>query len=109
MTVPNPLGQAHAWEALLRRLERVQATFASEGDGVVAALRTLLERDGPIGPIVVGELQNAIVAAADAHKLPMAKDDALKAFGDVTTEFGLAIVPGSLNSMPKIKPSPTLQ
>ncbi len=51
--------------------------------------------DYPMTPIIVGQLQNALVAAADAHKLPMEKDDALRAFQDVTTEFGLAVVPGS--------------
>ncbi len=51
--------------------------------------------DYPMTPIIIGELQNAVVAAADAHKLPMGRDDALKAFEGVTTEFGLAIVPGS--------------
>ncbi len=51
--------------------------------------------DYPMTPIIIGELQNAVAASADAHKLPMAKDDALRAFGAVTAEFGLAIVPGS--------------
>ena len=51
--------------------------------------------DYPMTPIIIGELQNAVVAAADAHKLPLGKDDALRAFQDVTTEFGLAVVPGS--------------
>jgi hypothetical protein len=39
-----PLGQAAEWVGLLRRLEEVQAAFASEGDGVVEALRVLVER-----------------------------------------------------------------
>ena len=51
--------------------------------------------DYPVTPIIIGELQNAVVAAADAHKLSMGRDDALKAFQGVTTEFGLAVVPGS--------------
>jgi hypothetical protein len=51
--------------------------------------------DYPMTPIIIGELQDAVAAAADAHKLPMGKDDALKAFASVTTEFGLAVVPGS--------------
>jgi len=50
--------------------------------------------DYPMTPIIIGELQDTVVAAADAHKLPMGKDDALKAFQDLTTEFGLAVVPG---------------
>ncbi|HVP77297.1 MAG TPA: hypothetical protein VMV04_05340 [Thermodesulfobacteriota bacterium] len=50
--------------------------------------------DYPVTPIIIGELQDAVAAAAGAQKLPMRKDDALKAFQDVTTEFGLAIVLG---------------
>ncbi len=50
--------------------------------------------DYPVTPIIVGELQDAVIAAADAQKLSMGKDDALKAFQDVTAEFGLAVVPG---------------
>ncbi len=51
--------------------------------------------DYPMTPVVIGELQKAVVAAADTHKLPMGKEDALKAFQGVTDEFGLALVPGS--------------
>ena len=50
--------------------------------------------DYPVTPVVVGELQNAVTGAADAHKLPIGKDDALKAFENLTVEFGLAVVPG---------------
>ncbi|HVP76425.1 MAG TPA: hypothetical protein VMV04_00880 [Thermodesulfobacteriota bacterium] len=50
--------------------------------------------DYPVTPVVVGELQNAVTGAADAHKLPIGKEDALKAFENLTVEFGLAVVPG---------------
>ncbi len=50
--------------------------------------------DYPMTPIVVGEVQNALIAAADAKKLPMEKDDALKAFQGLASEFSLAITPG---------------
>ncbi len=50
--------------------------------------------DYPMTPIIIGELQRAVVAAADARKLSMGRDDALKAFQGVTDEFGLAVVPG---------------
>jgi hypothetical protein len=50
--------------------------------------------DYPITPNIVGELQSAVATAADLKKLPMEKDDALKAFQSVTTEFGLVITPG---------------
>ncbi len=51
--------------------------------------------DYPMTPTIIGQLQSAVVAAADAHKLPMGKDDALKAFQGVTDEFGLAVAPGA--------------
>jgi hypothetical protein len=51
--------------------------------------------DYPVTPIIIGELQNAVATAADSKKLPMGKDEALKAFQGLTTEFGLAVAPGS--------------
>jgi len=51
--------------------------------------------DYPVTPDIVGELQDTVVTAADSKKLPMEKVEALKAFEDLTTEFGLAVVPGS--------------
>ena len=51
--------------------------------------------DYPVTPNIIGELQNAVATAADSKKLPMGKDEALKAFQDLTTEVGLAVAPGS--------------
>ncbi len=51
--------------------------------------------DYPVTPDIIGELENSVATAADAKKLPMAKDEALKAFQDLTTELGLAVAPGS--------------
>jgi hypothetical protein len=63
----------------------------------------------PMTPIIVGELQNAVVASADANKLPMGRDEALKAFQDLAAEFGLAVVPGSpgqyAENQPQISPT----
>jgi hypothetical protein len=49
--------------------------------------------DYPVTPDIIGELQKAVVAAADSNKLPMGRDEALKAFQNLTAEFGLALVP----------------
>ena len=62
--------------------------------------------DYPITPIVIGELQNAVTGAADAHKLTMEKDDALKAFQNLTTEFGLAVAPGGSGQYAENQPQP---
>jgi hypothetical protein len=62
--------------------------------------------DYPVTPIIVVELQNAVAVAADAQKLPMGKDEALKAFQDVTTEFGLAVSPGGPGQYAENPPQP---
>lgn len=49
--------------------------------------------DYPVTPDIVGELQQALIAAADASRLPMDRDDALQRFYDVNMELGLSVVP----------------
>lgn len=48
--------------------------------------------DYPMTPDIIGELQSAIGNAADSKKLPMGKDEALKAFQDLTASVGLSVV-----------------
>jgi hypothetical protein len=62
--------------------------------------------DHPVTPIIVGELQSTLAAAADAQKLPMRKDEALKAFQDVTAEFGLSVVSGGPGQVAEDQPQP---
>lgn len=62
--------------------------------------------DYPITPNIIGELQNAVATAADSHKLLMGKDEALKAFQDLTTEFGLSVLPGSSGEYVENQPQP---
>ena len=66
--------------------------------------------DYPMTPIIIGELENAVAAASDVRQLPMGKEDALKAFQDLTTEFGLAVVPGSSGQYAENQgqPNPTI-
>jgi hypothetical protein len=49
--------------------------------------------DYPVTPDIIGELQNAVGAAADSNKLPMGKDEALKVLQSVSGEFGLSVLP----------------
>src|SRR4030042_819664 len=49
----------------------------------------------PVTPDIIGELEKAIIAAADAKKLPIERDEALKAFQNLTAEFGLEAIPES--------------
>jgi len=51
--------------------------------------------DYPVTPNIIGELQNSVTTAADAKKLPIGKDEALKAFQGVSAQVSLAISPGS--------------
>lgn len=49
--------------------------------------------DYPVTPDIVGELQKAVGDAADANKLPVGRDEALKRFYDVAAASGLQIIP----------------
>jgi hypothetical protein len=58
----------------------------------------------PVTPDIIGELETAIIAAADAKKLPIEKDEALKAFQNLTAEFGLEAVSESSDGYAQIQP-----
>lgn len=49
--------------------------------------------DYPVTPDIIGELQNAVGAAADSKRLPMGKDEALEALQSVSGELGLSVLP----------------
>ncbi len=67
------------WDALLGRLERAQAEFASDGDGLIEVLRVLYARDGQIGPISVTDLYAEGTKVADGQRLAFPKTS--NAFG----------------------------
>jgi len=50
--------------------------------------------DYPMTPIIIGQVRNAVVAAAASKKLSMGEDEALRVFEGLTAELGLAIAPG---------------
>ena len=56
--------------------------------------------DYPMTPIIIGQVRNALIAAAALNKLPMGKDEALQAFENLTSEFDLAIAPGQYAETP---------
>ena len=62
--------------------------------------------DYPVTPDIIGELQSAVAAAADAQKLPMGKDEALNAFQNLIAEFGLAVSPNSTGKYAENQPQP---
>ncbi len=65
--------QEAGWESLLSKLERSQIQFASEGDSLVILLRSILEDDGKIGPVDVGELYRRCRVMAEGKSLPFPK------------------------------------
>ena len=75
----NQAGKAPEWLKLLHCLEAAQMNFASEGDGLISALRTLTDREGKVGPLEVGELFRKCSEIAGADSLPMSTT--LQGFG----------------------------
>lgn len=61
--------------------------------GVGVAPRNGWIADYPVTPDIAGELRGAVIDAADASRLTITKDEALKAFQDVMVAYGLAINP----------------
>jgi hypothetical protein len=61
--------------------------------------------DYPVTPDIVGELQKAVMTAADSNKLPIGSEEALKAFNDLTAEFGLNVVADTSGSYPENQPA----
>jgi hypothetical protein len=65
-------GQEAEWLRLLGRLEKAQARFAGEGDGIVVALARLLEIDqGQVSPIASADLFSRCVEIAKPEGLSM--------------------------------------
>jgi hypothetical protein len=48
--------------------------------------------DYPVTPDILGELEDAVAAAADSDRLPMGKDQALEALESVSADLGLSAV-----------------
>lgn len=99
---------------LVHALKLRTANNEGEAEGMLSSVGIAPKNgwiaDYPMTPIIIGELQSAVANAADARKLLMGKDDVLKIFQDLTTEFGLAVVPGSSGSYAEnqTQPNPTI-
>ena len=66
--------------------------------------------DYPLTPDIIGELQNAIGAAADSGKLAMKKDEAIKAFQDLITDIQsqyAGVEPPHWNGTASVTPFPS--
>ncbi len=60
--------------------------------------------DYPMTPIVVGEVQNAMVASIDSKKLSMGKEEALRVFRTAILQAGIPIVADLSGKYPETQP-----
>ena len=60
--------------------------------------------DYPITPDIMGELQDAVGGAADAGRLPVGKNEALKTLQDLGAEVGLSVVVDRRTDYPSEEP-----
>ena len=67
----KPSGKSDEWLALLKKVESAQASFAAEGDGVLAALRLLIEREGDIEDVAVGDLFKMVRRIGETESVPL--------------------------------------
>ena len=63
--------------------------------------------DYPVTPDIIGELQNTVSAAADSQRLPMGKNQALKALQSVSAELGLSVLPDTSGKYSENQPPTT--
>jgi hypothetical protein len=81
---------------LVEVLKIGQAKSEAEAESMLAsagiAPKNGWTADYPMTPDVIGELERAIGEAADANRLPMGKNEAVKAFRTAALEFELPII-----------------
>lgn len=63
--------------------------------------------DYPVTPDIIGELQNAVGDAADAGRLSMGRDEALKTLEDLAAEVGLSVAADRRADYPSEEPPRT--
>jgi hypothetical protein len=61
--------------------------------------------DYPVTPDIIGELQGAVGEAADANRITIGKDEALKKLQDVTAAFNLSVGPYNPGETAENQPS----
>ncbi len=93
-------------------------TFSSEAEAESAlgaagiAPRNGWIADYPVTPDVAGELQNAVIDAADSKRVPMDRDGAVKAFRDVMVAYDLSVRPSAADqaagNVPSYSPDQTI-
>ncbi len=61
--------------------------------------------DYPVTPDIIGELEKSVGAAADAHKIALSRDEALKRLRDVNAGLMLAVSPYSVDQRAGVPPA----
>ena len=98
---PPPISQTLVREGefavkLVETLRMGQAKNEAEAESMLAsagiAPRNGWIADYPLTPDIIGELEKAVAEAADARRLPMGRNDALKVFRTTAVELELPIV-----------------
>lgn len=81
---------------LVSNLEIGTAANETEAEAILASAGIAPKNgwisDYPVTPDILGELQNAVAAAADSNRLLMGKDEALQALDTVSANLGLFVV-----------------
>jgi hypothetical protein len=81
---------------LVSGLEMGTAENEAEAETILAAAGIAPKNgwisDYPVTPDILGELEDAVAAAADSNRLPMGKDLALEALESVSADLGLSVV-----------------
>jgi hypothetical protein len=99
-TQPPPIAQTLVREGdfAIRLAEALKIGLAkseAEAESMLASVGIAPQNgwiaDYPVTPDVIGELQNAIGSAVDSGKLAMNKDEATKAFQNLTAQQGLPV------------------
>ena len=97
---PPPISQPLVTEGTLAIQLATALGVSSESDEVAAestlgdigiAPRNGWIADYPVTPDIVAEVQQSVAAAADAGKLAIKRDEALKRFGDTVAGFDLTV------------------
>jgi hypothetical protein len=100
--------------SLVKALDLGTALNEAEAESLLASFgiapRNGWTADYPVTPDVLGDLQTAVAAACDSHRLAMGKEEALKSLQAVADEFGLPVVAGGPggSAAPSSPESPTV-
>jgi hypothetical protein len=117
-TQPPPISQPLVREGdfaikLVEALKIGQGKSEAEAESMLASAGIAPKNgwiaDYPVTPDVIGELENAISEAADSARLPMGRNDAVKAFRTAAMELGLPILPETSEGYAEDSPSTTSQ